>query len=50
MNTLDSLSSLISVPVLIRLLILVVMPAGATIAGWLLAGRELVAFARQPLE
>ena len=49
-NTLDGLSALAHVPVLNLLLLLLAMPAGATVGGWLLAGREPAAFARQPLE
>lgn len=49
-NRLDGLSSLSSVPVANLLFILVVMPVGATVAGWLLAGREPSAFARRPLD
>jgi putative ABC transport system permease protein len=49
-NALDGLSSLTNVPVFNFLLMLVVVPVGVTIGGWLLAGREPEAFARQPLE
>jgi putative ABC transport system permease protein len=46
----DGLSSLRSVPVANLLIILVAMPVGAALAGWLLAGREPAAFSRRPLE
>jgi putative ABC transport system permease protein len=49
-NNLDGLSSLSSVPVANLLIILVAMPVGATVGGWLLAGREPAAFAHQPIE
>ena len=49
-NKLDSLSELTSVPVTSLLLILVGMPLAAAAAGWLLAGREPAAMARQPME
>jgi len=49
-NNLDGLSSLSSVPVANLLIILVAMPIGATVGGWLLAGREPAAFAHQPIE
>jgi putative ABC transport system permease protein len=49
-NSLDSLSSLSSVPAKNLLLILVGMPLIAAAAGWLLAGREPQAIAHQPLE
>jgi putative ABC transport system permease protein len=39
-----------NVPVLDYLLILAGMPLAAIIGGWLLAGREPAAIARQPLE
>ena len=38
------------VPVLDLLLILVVLPVIATVGGWLFAGREPPANARQPIE
>lgn len=44
------LSSLANVPVGNLLLILVGMPLLATLAGWLLAGREPSMMARQPME
>jgi putative ABC transport system permease protein len=49
-NQLDGLSELTSVPTASLLLILVGMPLAAAVAGWLLAGREPAAMARQPLE
>ena len=49
-NKLDGLSELKSVPTTSLLLILVGMPLAAAVAGWLLAGREPAAMARQPLE
>jgi putative ABC transport system permease protein len=49
-NNLDGLSSLSSIPVANLLIILVAMPVGATVGGWLLAGREPAAFAHQPIE
>jgi len=49
-NKLDSLSELTSVPTTSLLLILVGMPLAAAVAGWLLAGREPAAIARQPME
>jgi len=49
-NQLDSLSSLTSIPVSNLLVILVGMPLGATVLGWLLAGRDPAGIARQPLE
>jgi putative ABC transport system permease protein len=49
-NKLDGLSELTSVPTASLLLILVGMPLAAAAAGWLLAGREPAALARQPME
>jgi putative ABC transport system permease protein len=49
-SSLDGLSSLSSVPVTNLLIILVAMPVGATVGGWLLAGREPAAFGHQPIE
>jgi putative ABC transport system permease protein len=49
-NSLDGLSSLISIPVTNLLVILVGMPLAATILGWLLAGRDPAGISRQPLE
>ena len=49
-SQLDTLSSLISVPVTNLLLILVGMPLVAVIGGWLLAGREPTAIGRRPVE
>jgi putative ABC transport system permease protein len=49
-NKLESLSELSSVPTTNLLLILVGMPLLAAVAGWLLAGREPDAMARQPIE
>ena len=49
-NKLDGLSELSSVPATNLLLILVGMPLLAAVAGWLLAGREPDAMARQPIE
>ena len=49
-NKLETLSELKSVPITSLLLILVGMPLAAAAAGWLLAGREPDAIARQPLE
>jgi putative ABC transport system permease protein len=49
-NSLDGLSGLSSIPVANLLVIVVGMPLAAVIAGWLLAGREPPAMARQPIE
>jgi putative ABC transport system permease protein len=49
-NPRDGLSELSSVPVEQLLFILVGMPVIAAVIGWLLAGREPSAIARQPLE
>jgi putative ABC transport system permease protein len=49
-SSLDGLSSLANVPVRYLLLIGIGMPLIAVVAGWLLAGREPPAIARQPLE
>jgi putative ABC transport system permease protein len=49
-NPLDGLSELSSVPVWNLLIIVVGMPTVATVVGWLMAGREPSALARQPLE
>jgi hypothetical protein len=49
-NSLDSLSSLSSIPVTNLLIILVGMPLAATVLGWLLAGRDPADLGRQPLE
>jgi putative ABC transport system permease protein len=49
-NQLGGLSALSSIPVGNLLLILVGMPLIAVIAGWLLAGRQPPAIARQPME
>jgi putative ABC transport system permease protein len=49
-NQLDGLSSLHSIPVTNLLVILVGMPLGAVIIGWLVAGREPSGMSRQPLE
>ena len=49
-NKLDGLSELTNVPASNLLLILVGMPLAAAVAGWLLAGREPAAMARQPME
>jgi putative ABC transport system permease protein len=49
-NNLDGLSSLSSVPVANLLIILVALPVGATVGGWLLAGREPATFSHQPIE
>jgi putative ABC transport system permease protein len=49
-NSLDGLSSLTSIPVTNLLVILVGMPLGATVLGWLLAGRDPAGVGRQPLE
>ena len=46
----SDLSPLGHVPVINLIIILAGLPAIATIAGWLLAGREPAAIARQPLE
>ena len=48
-NQLDGLSGLSSVPTGNLLIILVGMPLVAAVAGWLLAGREPSAIARQPM-
>ncbi len=48
-NQLESLSELTNVPVTNLLLILVGMPLVAAAGGWLLAGREPDAMARQPI-
>ena len=49
-SSFDGLSSLGNVPVRYLLIILVGMPLVAATGGWLLAGREPPAIARQPLE
>ena len=49
-NQLDGLSELANVPTTSLLLILVGMPVLAAVAGWLLAGRQPDAMARQPIE
>jgi putative ABC transport system permease protein len=49
-NKLDGLGSLLNVPVSNLLTILVGMPLVATVAAWLLAGREPAAIARQPID
>ena len=49
-NSLDTLSSLTSIPVTNLLVILVGMPLAATVLGWLLAGRDPAGLGRQPLE
>jgi putative ABC transport system permease protein len=49
-NSLDSLSSLGSVPVQNLLLILIGMPVVAAAIGWLIAGREPASMAHQPIE
>jgi putative ABC transport system permease protein len=49
-NSLDGLSSLGNVPAKNLLIILVGMPLVAAVAGWLLAGREPLAMAHQPIE
>ncbi len=49
-NPLDGLSELSNVPTTNLLFILVGMPVVAAVVGWLLAGREPSAIARQPLE
>jgi putative ABC transport system permease protein len=49
-NSLDGLSGLSSVPIWNLLLIVVGMPTVAAVVGWLMAGREPPAIARQPLE
>ena len=49
-NQLEGLSELSSVPTTSLLIILVGMPLVAVVAGWLLAGREPPALARQPIE
>lgn len=49
-NSLDSLSSLTSIPVTNLLVILVGLPLAATVLGWLLAGRDPAGLGRQPLE
>jgi putative ABC transport system permease protein len=49
-NPLDGLSELSSVPVWNLLIIVVGMPTVAAVVGWLMAGREPSAIARQPLE
>jgi putative ABC transport system permease protein len=49
-NSLDTLSSLSSIPVSNLLILLVGMPLAATILGWLLAGRDPADLGRQPLE
>jgi putative ABC transport system permease protein len=49
-NQLEGLSELANVPVGNLLLILVGMPLLAGVGGWLLAGREPAAMARQPIE
>jgi putative ABC transport system permease protein len=49
-NPLDGLSELSNVPVWNLLIIVVGMPTVAAVVGWLMAGREPSAIARQPLE
>ena len=49
-NSLDTLSSLSSIPVSNLLILLVGMPLAATVLGWLLAGRDPAGLGRQPLE
>jgi putative ABC transport system permease protein len=49
-NSLDTLSSLGSIPVANLLVILVGLPLAATVLGWLLAGRDPAGLGRQPLE
>ena len=49
-NPLDGLGGLSSVPTGNLLIILIGMPLIAVVAGWLLAGREPAAIARQPIE
>lgn len=49
-SPLDPVSELSAVPVTNLLIIVVGMPLAAAVAGWLLAGREPAAFARQPIE
>jgi putative ABC transport system permease protein len=49
-NSLDTLSSLTSIPVANLLVIGVGMPLAATVLGWLLAGRDPAGIGRQPLE
>ena len=49
-NAQDGLGSLANVPVRNLLVILVGMPLAAAVGGWLLAGREPRAIARQPME
>jgi putative ABC transport system permease protein len=49
-NRLDGLGSLKNIPTGNLLVILVGMPLVAAVAGWLLAGREPSAIARQPME
>ncbi len=49
-NPLDGLSELSSVPTDNLLIIVVGMPLAAAVAGWLLAGREPSALARQPID
>ena len=46
-SALDGVSSLASVPVMNLLLILVAMPAAATVVGWLFAWREPAGVSRQ---
>jgi len=49
-NQLDGLSELSSVPIANLAIIIVGMPLLAALVGWLLAGREPPAIARQPIE
>jgi putative ABC transport system permease protein len=49
-NSLDGLSTLSNVPVRYLLIIVLGMPAIATVGAWLLAGREQRGMGRQPLE
>jgi putative ABC transport system permease protein len=49
-NPLDRLSELHAVPTTNLLIIMVGMPLAAVVAGWLLAGREPGAMARQPID
>ena len=49
-NSLDTLSSLSSIPVTNLLVILVGLPLAGAALGWLLAGRDPAGMGRQPLE
>ncbi|MGH3150023.1 MAG: hypothetical protein ACRDOB_04740, partial [Streptosporangiaceae bacterium] len=49
-NQLDGLGSLKNIPLMYLVIIVIGLPLFATVAGWLLAGREPAVIARQPME